>query len=218
VGGTDVPWSPTFDYFTNVVLPALKLIGVRCRAEASKRGYYPKGGGAVKASVEPCEEVAPLRLAERGSNPPASVVVVSRCGRLPAQVAERQSHAAKSYLRGQGIEVESASASQVLADSPGSSVLISTTRADCLLGSDSIGALGKSAESVGREAAKEFASDTIAPFLSLAATDSRILLPHVSEHLKTSLHVASLFTGCSYDFASQGKAWAASIRPAKHKL
>ena len=231
LGGTDVPWSPTFDYFANVVLPALKLIGVRCRAEASKRGYYPNGGGAVKASVEPCEEVAPLRLAERGSNPTASVVVVSRCGRLPAQVAERQSHAAKSYLRGQGIDVESATASQVLSDSPGSSVLISTTRADCLLGSDSIGALGKSAESVGREAAKEFAaayqsgacvdvhlSDTIAPFLSLAGTDSRILLPRVSEHLKTSLHVASLFTGCSYDFASQDRAWLASIRPAKHKL
>src|SRR3989442_3204968 len=104
-GGTGVPWSTTFDYFANVVLPALKLIGVRCRAEASKRGYYPNGGGAVKASVEPCEEVAPLRLAERGSNPPASVVVVSRCGRLPAQVAERQSHAAKSYLPGQAIDV-----------------------------------------------------------------------------------------------------------------
>jgi len=229
VGGTDVPWSPTFDYFASVVVPAFKMIGIGCRAEASKRGYYPKGGGAVKATVEPCRRVAPLELAERGSNPPASVV--SRCGRLPAHVAERQAQAAQSYLRGQGIEVESATASQVVSDSPGSSVLISTTRADCLLGSDSIGALGKSAESVGLGAAKEFAaayksgacldvhlSDTIAPFLSLAGTDSRILLPRVSEHLKTSLHVASLFTGCSYDFASQGKGWAASIRPAKHKL
>src|SRR5207245_5215871 len=122
--------------------------------------------------------------------------------------------------------VESPSSLQVVSDSPGSSILISTPRADCLLGSDSLGALGKSAESVGLEAAKEFAaayqsgacfdahlSDTIAPFLSLAASDSRILLPHVSEHLKTSLHVASLFTGCSYDFASQDRAWAASIRP-----
>src|SRR2546422_3997 len=183
VGGTDVPWSPTFDYFANVVIPALKLIGIGCRAEASKRGYYPKGGGAVKATVEPCKQVAPLELAERGSNPPASVV--SRCGRLPAHVAERQSQAAQSYLHGQGIEVESASASQVVSDSPGSSILISTIGGDCLLGSDSIGARGKGAESVGREAARDFAashksgacvdvhlSDTLAPFLSLAKTDS----------------------------------------------
>ncbi len=183
----------------------------------------------MKATIEPCKKVAPLELAERGSNPPASVV--SRSGGLPAHVAERQSQAAQSYLRGQGIEVESASASQVVSDSPGSSILISTIRGNCFLGSDSIGALGKSAESVGREAAEEFAaayqsgacvdvhlSDTLAPFLSLAGTDSRILLPGVSEHLKTSLHVARLFTGCSYDFASQGKAWLASIRPAKHKL
>jgi len=229
VGGTDVPWSPTFDYFASVVVPALKLTGVVCRAEASKRGYYPKGGGAVKATVEPCRRIAALELVARGSDPPASIV--SRCGRLPAHVAERQSQAAQSHLRGQGIELEGASSLQVVSDSPGSSILISTTRADCLLGSDSLGALGKSAESVGQEAAKEFAaayqsgacfdvhlSDTIAPFLSLAATDSRILLPRVSEHLKTSLHVASLFTGCSYDFASQDRAWLASIRPAKHKL
>src|SRR3989442_15228061 len=106
VGGTDVPWSPTFDYFTNVVLPALKLIGVRCRAEASKRGYYPKGGGAVKASVEPCEEVAPLRHTQRGANPPASVGVGSRGGGLPAQAADRQSQAPQPHLRGEGIEVE----------------------------------------------------------------------------------------------------------------
>src|SRR5713226_766894 len=229
VGGTDVPWSPTFDYFASIVVPALKLMGVGCRAETSKRSYYPSGGGAVKAAVEPCKEVAPLKLAERGSNPPASIA--SRCGRLPTHVAERQSQAARSYLHGQGIEVGGASASPAVSDSPGSSILISTVRGNCFLGSDSIGALGKSAESVGREAAKEFASayqsgacvdvhlsDTIAPFLSLAATNSRILLPSVSEHLKTSLQIARLFTGCSYDFASQGNAWLASIRPAKHKL
>ncbi len=229
VGGTDVPWSPTLDYFASLVVPALKLIGVGCRVEASKRGYYPNGGGLVKAAVDPCKEVAALNLVERRSNSPASVV--SRCGRLPMGVAERQSKAARSYLESQRIEVESASASQVVSDSPGSSILISTLRGDCLLGSDSIGARARSAEDVGREAAKEFAaayqsgacvdvhlSDTLAPFLSLAGSDSRILLSRISEHLKTSLHVARLFTGCSYDFAPQGEAWLVSIRPAKHNL
>src|SRR5439155_23434875 len=98
-----VPCRPSFCYLASLVVPALQLTGVVCSAEASKRGYYRKGGGAVKATVEPCMRRAALELAGRGSNPPASVV--SRCGRLPAHVAERQSQAAQSYLRGQGIEV-----------------------------------------------------------------------------------------------------------------
>src|SRR5712691_10723149 len=32
-GGTDVPWSPTLDYFAIVVVPALRLMGVGCRLE-----------------------------------------------------------------------------------------------------------------------------------------------------------------------------------------
>src|SRR5207244_7902271 len=51
VGGTDVPWSPTFDYFASVVVPTFKMIGIGWRAEASKRGYYPKVGVAVEATV-----------------------------------------------------------------------------------------------------------------------------------------------------------------------
>ncbi len=228
-GGTDVPWSPTLDYFATVVVPALRLMGVGCRLEASRRGYYPKGGGRVDARVESCPKVKAVDLVEREANPAAKIV--SRCGRLPVHVAERQAQAAKSYLEGHRIEVGGASVSQETSESPGSSILVSAVGGNCFLGSDSIGARGKAAETVGTEAAREFAaayqtgasvdahlSDTIAPFLCLSESDSRILLPHVSEHLKTSLYVAKLFTSCSYDFILRERAWLLSITPGKHKL
>ncbi len=46
--------------------------------------------------VESCPKVKAIDLVERKANPAAKIV--SRCGRLPAHVAERQAQAAKSYL------------------------------------------------------------------------------------------------------------------------
>ncbi len=52
-GGTHVSWSPPFDYFEQVYLPALAPLGIRCRVELMKWGFYPKGGGEVRATIEP---------------------------------------------------------------------------------------------------------------------------------------------------------------------
>ena len=55
-GGTDVPFSPTFDYFQHVFLRALKLLfGLRVEATLHERGFYPEGGGKSTLSVEPAQ-------------------------------------------------------------------------------------------------------------------------------------------------------------------
>ena len=51
VGGTDVPWSPTFDYFATVVRHAFSMVGVGFSAETLSRGYYPRGGGRARVSI-----------------------------------------------------------------------------------------------------------------------------------------------------------------------
>jgi RNA 3'-terminal phosphate cyclase (ATP) len=50
-GGTDVAWSPTMDYLNNVTCKALEQMGYRCNIETLKRGYYPEGGGKVRAAL-----------------------------------------------------------------------------------------------------------------------------------------------------------------------
>ncbi len=53
-GGTDVPFSPTFDYFQHVFLPAVKLLfGAKAGAALERRGFYPEGGGKAALTVEP---------------------------------------------------------------------------------------------------------------------------------------------------------------------
>jgi RNA 3'-phosphate cyclase len=227
VGGTDVPWSPTFDYFANVVCSAFSMVGIGFRAQALSRGYYPKGGGRVKVSIEKCGIPKELVLVDPPAAPRASIV--SRCGSLPDHVARRQMESAVEVLTSMGVSVGETSYIKEQSASPGSSILVWDLTAGRAVGSDSIGARGKSAESVGAEAGERFASivasracvdsnlaDMLAPVLSLAHRESLIRIPRSTTHLETSLHVARLFTSCSYSIESQGSSSVLRLTPESH--
>jgi RNA 3'-phosphate cyclase len=123
LGGTDVPWSPTMDYFQSVTLPALKMFGIESVVKVLKRGYYPRGGGHVKAIIQSCAEMHPLNLTSAGKQP--NPIVVSRCGRLPWHVAERQAQEARRILQAGAIDPASVSILAEQSDSPGSAKLVS---------------------------------------------------------------------------------------------
>jgi len=234
VGGTDVPWSPTSDYLDRVVAPAMSAAGIRFSFKVEKRGYYPNGGGRASVHIDACERVEPLQLASKrgeGEGQGAAVVsLVSRCGKLPVSVAERQARAAVLALRPRGVEVLERRVSLDDSVSPGSSILVSMVGGGCYLGGDSIGARAKPAEKVGREAAESFLSayatgaradvhlaDMLAPVLCLSESPSALLIPYVTEHLRTSLHVARHFTSADYEFAERGEATLLSIAPLRAK-
>ena len=208
VGGTDVPWSPTFDYFSRVAAAGYRALGVGLEVEVSRRGYYPRGGGVVTASIGPCGVVRPIDLATR--QPVTSVTVTSRCGGLPGSVAQRQADSAAELLRRAGLEAQ-AEVSAEASDSPGTSLLVSQVAGDTLLGSDAIGAKGKPAEEVGREAAERFLAaertggcidvnlaDMLLPLLSMSNRVSRVKIPAMTPHLESGLKLAELFTGCDW--------------------
>ncbi len=73
-GGTDVPWSPPFDYWREVFLPCARRFCSKAELSLEKRGYYPAGGGvielkivpAIKRSIEPSwERFVPMLAAKR---------------------------------------------------------------------------------------------------------------------------------------------------------
>jgi RNA 3'-phosphate cyclase len=235
IGGTDVPWSPTSDYVATVLAAAMKAIGIGFSFSTGRRGYYPNGGGRARVHVEPCEEVEPLQLASKreeggkAGRPPV-VSLSSRCGKLPVSVAERQADAAMSVLRARGVGVVKSDVTLEESVSPGSSMLVSQVLEGCYLGGDSIGARGKPAELVGREAAERFLgaytsgarldsylADMLGPILCLADSPSVALIPFVTEHLKTSIHVAAQFTGASFGFEQRDGAALLSISPKRAK-
>ena len=227
VGGTDVPWSPTLDYFDRVVRKAYQGIGMRFEMSSSRRGYYPRGGGRVRATVEPAGRLAPLDITEKAD--PHAANLVSRCGSLPRQVAERQASSARKVLEDGGVRVLSQEIDEGHSDSPGSSILAYQTGDGLFVGSDSLGARGKPAELVGSEAAGRFLAsvksgarldsnlaDMLLPLLSLAGGPSRVRVPEVTEHLKSGMQLAAQFTSCRWTLEESGGSSVVRVVPADH--
>ena len=223
-GGTDVPWSPTFDYLTLVVREAFHRMGIIFEAKAERRGYYPRGGGKAVATVGPCESLRPLQLLKQEGAAEANLI--SRSGGLPRHVAERQLSAASALLERSGITVSARGISEEWSDSPGSSILVHLTNRSVSIGADGIGAKGKPAEEVGRAAAERFVAevqsgacvdanlaDMVLPLLSLAPSPSRVRVREVTRHLESGLEIARQFTSCRWSVDPQGRSTVVSVLP-----
>ncbi len=210
-GGTDVKASPTIDYLRYVVSEAYRSIGIKFTIEVLKRGYYPKGGGVVKAAIEPCTKPAAAEFLNGRAVAPR---ITSVCSQLPKHVAERQISSALLALEKSGIKCTNYAASFESAASPGTSILVYSVSdfGGPYIGGDSIGEIGKRAEQVGQEAATRYLQSALAgaavdPFLSdmvvlplcLAKGISRYRTSRVTEHLRTNLGVAKQMTGCTHE-------------------
>jgi RNA 3'-terminal phosphate cyclase (ATP) len=57
-GGTHVAWSPPFDYVEQIYLPALAALGIDGQVELVQWGFYPKGGGEIRATIQPSPALA----------------------------------------------------------------------------------------------------------------------------------------------------------------
>ncbi|HVX01699.1 MAG TPA: RNA 3'-terminal phosphate cyclase [Nitrososphaera sp.] len=202
-GGTDVRASPTIDYLRYVASAAYRSAGIKFSLDVIKRGYYPKGGGVVRATIEPCRKPAPVEFVNGRSVAPK---ITSVCSQLPKHVAERQISSALVSLEKNGIKCTNYTASFETALSPGTSMLVYSASdfGGPFVGGDSIGEVNKSAEQVGQEAARRYLESTLAgaavdPFLAdmlvlplcFASGVSKYRTSLVTEHLRTNLHVAS---------------------------
>ena len=52
-GGTHNGMSPSLCFLEHSYLPVLKMMGVECKIDVSKLGFYPAGGGRWKLTIKP---------------------------------------------------------------------------------------------------------------------------------------------------------------------
>ena len=65
-GGTHVPGAPSYDFLERVFIPILEQIGPRLRVSLERPGFYPAGGGRVRAEIEPAETTASWEIFDGG--------------------------------------------------------------------------------------------------------------------------------------------------------
>ncbi len=65
-GGTHNPMAPPFEFLGRVFLPALRRMGAKVSISLVQSGFAPVGGGIIECEIQPCAELTPLSLHERG--------------------------------------------------------------------------------------------------------------------------------------------------------
>ncbi|WP_022855720.1 RNA 3'-terminal phosphate cyclase [Thermodesulfobacterium thermophilum] len=88
-GGTHVPFSPCYHYVKEVFLPMAKLFGLEVDLHLEAYGFYPAGGGKIRAFIKPWKEFFLPTLPECFIPENLTVYSVSS-ERLPAHIVERQ--------------------------------------------------------------------------------------------------------------------------------
>nr|MDO8133198.1 RNA 3'-terminal phosphate cyclase [Candidatus Njordarchaeum guaymaensis] len=209
-GGTDVPWSPTFDYLNLVFLPTLDKMGCRISAQLIRRGHYPRGGGVTRFAITPtADKLKPIVLDDFGEV--ENIKGVSHAVRLPEHVAVRQAEAAQDRLakagfKDVGIEIWYKE-NEIGHLGPGSGIALrALTTKNAFIGADALGEKGKPAERVGSEAADKLLvylrkkcvvdgnlSDMLIPYMAIADGVSVISAPELTLHARTNIAVTEKF-------------------------
>lgn len=196
-GGTDVAWSPPVDYMSHVLLPVLASMGMECSIKVRQRGYYPKGGGNVRAEISPSALVGAKLDQDVKFD---AVTGISHSSNLPEHVSRRQSESALAMLEaaGYGASIDTENSR---CPSTGSGITLWSGHT----GGSALGKKGLPAENVGRAAACEIITeldsgaavdvhlaDQLIPYLGMAGSGS-FTVREVSEHTRTNIWVVEQF-------------------------
>ena len=96
IGGTHVPLSPSFHFLSRHWSEAVGRLGLVTTLELVRGGFHPRGGGEIRASVEPWTRPASLDLTKRGAL--VAVRGISGHARVRGDAAKRAAEAARTKL------------------------------------------------------------------------------------------------------------------------
>jgi len=227
-GGTDVNWSPPIDYLRHVTLPALALAGCGVEIEVLRRGYYPRGGGQIRAVITP-SRISGVDFERMDAN---TVYGCSHASRLPEHVVKRQRDAAATRLEEHGYAADIVAEHNPAAPKgskggkdgkgrrsgggsrggSGSGSTGSGITLWCgLMGGSALGERGKPAEVVGSDAADSiiqeldcgasvdvYLADQLIPYMAITRSGS-FTARELSLHTKTNIWVCEQFTDAKFE-------------------
>lgn len=202
-GGTHVPSSPCFHYLDWHWRVLMACLGVRFQLEMPFAGFYPPGGGELRARIPGGCEPGPAEWLDRGRL--LRVRGLSAVGLLPGEIADRQRNRALNGLAHLDCPVEIAVESMP-AHSTGTVLVLLAEFEHAQACFFALGARGKRAERVADEAVQ----DLVAFLATGAAVDrwvaDQLLLPlafanaasvlrtaEVTRHLLTQVELIPMF-------------------------
>ena len=199
-GGTDVLWSPSFDYTQYVLREAFSKMGINFSLELSKRGYYPKGGGEVILQVS-SSNVNSISLTKRKTK---SIKLLCTFSKLLREDVENKVKKIKEKLIENNFSVDVTIKNEDAIDS-GASLLIYSIDENSIIGIDAL--FDKKTKEFDFNLNKfidnslgvdEKLADMLVALASLGDKKTIFHTKEITKHLETNLFVTSKITGCKY--------------------
>ncbi len=205
-GGTHVPWSPSYHYLAWVFLPALRQMGLVAETAIRVWGFYPRGGGEISLKVTP---TGPWQGQQWTTPPPPTAFRgLVAAANLPGHVLRRQSQTLRENLPWPLPLMEEIPPSP----GPGSFVFLWGPGA----GMAALGAKGKPAEAVAREALQglqrfvtsqaavdRHLADQLLLYAALASGETLLVTEAVTQHLLTNRWVIQQFLEVNIESGAQ---------------
>jgi RNA 3'-terminal phosphate cyclase (ATP) len=212
-GGTHVPWSPSAEYLQWAWLPVLARLGYFAEVTCERAGFFPKGGGLLKATIQAKGIPSPINWKHR--SPLKGFVIISASANLPDHVATRQAKRARELLKEWDVHVVENIVEYDAVDR--GTILFVSPQFE--LGHASffgLGKRGKPAEIVAKEATDQlvvflsgdavidpFLADQILIPLALASEPSEFTTAKVTKHLTTNASVVEQFNVAAVEVHGQ---------------
>ena len=203
LGGTHVPWSPSFDFLEQTFLPLLADLGLIASLELRRPGFYPVGGGRMLAHIASTQALSPLKLEHPGAL--SGVHGRITLAGLSFEIASRMRAEAVRLLSPLGVSVE-IEIVETEARSPGIAIFLTPDEVRGRSGFSAIGERGRPAEAVAKEACEallehlqsgaavdlRLADQLLLP-LAFASGKSTFTTSRASGHLRTNAHIIEQF-------------------------
>jgi RNA 3'-terminal phosphate cyclase (ATP) len=201
IGGTHVDHSPSYHFLEATWRAYLEAMGLHVRLQMQRPGFYPRGGGVVRALIQPCPSIGGLTLGTRGE---AAVRVTAAVAGLDRGIARRMARRAVHGLEQMGVEADSEE--QTWDGGPGAVLVVRVQTAPAPTVFAGVGARGKPAEGVADEAVEEasrylksdalvdeHSADQLVLPLALASGPSEYRVGRVTLHLTTNVGIIRRF-------------------------
>lgn len=149
-GGTHNPHAPSVDFLRTSFVPLVERMGPRVGIELIRHGFYPAGGGKIRAEITPAEVLTSFEILETA--PIVSRRAAAATAGLPPSIAKRELAVVAERL---GIAEEYLTTERIDdAQGPGNVLSIEVERSDVTEVFTGFGERGVSAERVASTAAK----------------------------------------------------------------
>ena len=216
IGGTHVPRSPSYHFLARHWSHAVEGLGLAAPLRLARAGFYPRGGGEIRAQVRPWTRPAALDLSKRGAL--VAIRGVAGQARVRGDVAERAVEAARARLwEARRLETEW-EVVELESDSPGAFLQVEAVFENGRAAFGLLGERGLRAERLGERAARRvlrflddddavvdpWLADQLAVPMALAGGGGRLVTSEVTPHLETVAGVVRAFGIEAHTFGRPG--------------